>query len=278
MSSSTSTTEISKHNLVELRGNAEAWARRIPGLNRLERAVLLALASTVKRRIPNGFVCFPSLPALARLSCYHRSSVVRGINALEAKGRVKRAARGTPNGETTTYELLVVQLHAAPSRNLQLVAPCDPNQEDFSLTIENSHTTRTPPSSPPATAVIGSVPRHSDDADFRTFMNAYPRKANEPGARQAWSKTRAIRPPLFELLRAIDSQGRSAQWRRNEGQYIPHPGNWLGREGWKDVLPPEPGATPGRKRWSREYEPYERDEFGRAMNAENLTEDSREKH
>lgn len=70
--------------------------------------------------------------------------------------------------------------------------------------------------------------------DFDVFWRAYPRKHAKGDARKAWHQTAAIRPPVEQLLAAIDAAKRSEQWRRDGGQYIPYPATWLRGERWED--------------------------------------------
>jgi len=61
--------------------------------------------------------------------------------------------------------------------------------------------------------------------DFEIFWKAYPRRVAKAVARKAWLQTAKIRPPLNELLAAIDN-----------GQFIPHPATWLRGERWSDEM------------------------------------------
>lgn len=83
--------------------------------------------------------------------------------------------------------------------------------------------------------------------DFDTFWAAYPKKFSKGEARKAWAQTSGIRPPIDELLAALDRGKRSAKWHESDrqgniGAYIPYPASWLRAEGWDNeytiVLPP----------------------------------------
>ncbi len=75
------------------------------------------------------------------------------------------------------------------------------------------------------------------DADFVAFLRAYPRRVAVAVAFQAWQRTRAVRPPLDVLMRAIAS---AVEWRRQlEGarQFVPawpYPATWLNQQRWED--------------------------------------------
>jgi hypothetical protein len=80
----------------------------------------------------------------------------------------------------------------------------------------------------------------SDLADFDTFWLCYPRKQNKGDARKAWAQTARIRPPITELLAAVERGKSSVQWHKadregNVGCYIPLPGSYLRGEQWDNV-------------------------------------------
>lgn len=76
---------------------------------------------------------------------------------------------------------------------------------------------------------------------FDKFWAAYPRKVGKEAARKAFLKARV---PVETLLDAIEQQKRSAQWTRDNGQFIPHPATWLNQGRWEDECTPakKPGG------------------------------------
>jgi len=79
-----------------------------------------------------------------------------------------------------------------------------------------------------------------DDGGFGSFWQEYPRKVAKQAALKAWEKTAAIRPPLAEILSALEVQKSSAQWTREGGRFIPHPATWLNQGRWDDEIQDEP--------------------------------------
>ena len=70
--------------------------------------------------------------------------------------------------------------------------------------------------------------------DFEKFWSAYPRKAgNKQKAFEAFKKAGVS---LDILLTAIENQKQSAQWSKDNGQFIPHPTTWLNGKRWEDQL------------------------------------------
>lgn len=92
-----------------------------------------------------------------------------------------------------------------------------------------------------------NIPPYSPpkEDEFASFWRAYPRKVGKPAAEKAFAKVDA---PLDVLLKAIDRQAKSQQWR--DVQYIPHPSTWLNQRRWEDeitALPTEAAAMPQPK-------------------------------
>jgi hypothetical protein len=55
-------------------------------------------------------------------------------------------------------------------------------------------------------------------------------------------------------LDAVAEHKRSAQWSKDNGQYIPHAATWLNGKRWEDNLTPEKGSYANGKRQLDEYE------------------------
>jgi hypothetical protein len=71
--------------------------------------------------------------------------------------------------------------------------------------------------------------------DFDSFWKAYPRKVGKVKAHQAWKRAKD-KPPITDLIAEVELQARSEEWRKDNGQYIPHPATWLNRGGWMDEV------------------------------------------
>jgi hypothetical protein len=104
--------------------------------------------------------------------------------------------------------------------------------------------------------------KDSDPQDFELFWAAYPRKVAKGAARKAWAATSGRRPPVTEIVSAVTAQAETEQWRKEGGQYIPHPATWLRAERWGDVVNDRPVWTDCsrrckyydiEKRWCRKY-------------------------
>ena len=69
---------------------------------------------------------------------------------------------------------------------------------------------------------------------FATFWNAYPKKVGKGAAEKAWKK---LKPDLPTVLKAIERTRATEQWRKDNGQFIPHPVTWLNQRRWEDDEP-----------------------------------------
>jgi len=83
------------------------------------------------------------------------------------------------------------------------------------------------------------------DSDFDSFWNDYPRHANKQKAKEKFMKLKKEQLPL--MLEAIRKQKCSADWKRDDGKYIPHPSTWINNARWEDEVLPEK-LTPQQER------------------------------
>lgn len=71
------------------------------------------------------------------------------------------------------------------------------------------------------------------EAAFEAFWTSYPRKVGKQAARKAFDK---VNVPVKTLVTAIERQKCSAQWRKENGRYIPNPATWLNQGRWEDEV------------------------------------------
>lgn len=71
---------------------------------------------------------------------------------------------------------------------------------------------------------------------FVQFWDVYPKKKGKQSAEKAFQKI-APDEALFKImLDAIEEQKKSAEWQKDNGQYIPHPATWLNGRRWEDEI------------------------------------------
>ena len=95
----------------------------------------------------------------------------------------------------------------------------------------------------------------SVDHDFDAFWAAYPRRVGKIKAWEEWQRIKAVRPPIAEVIAAIEAQKKTAQWREKDGQYIPHPTTWLHQGRWSDdptvKIEKKESAKPDYESWKK---------------------------
>lgn len=84
-----------------------------------------------------------------------------------------------------------------------------------------------------------SEPKSDQDqeASFKAFYALYPKKIAVGKARQSWMKQK---PPLDQVIKALEWQCESPDWIKDNGKWIPMPATWLNQQRWLDE---EPDAT-----------------------------------
>ena len=72
---------------------------------------------------------------------------------------------------------------------------------------------------------------------FEEFWNLYPRKEGKGAAKQKWEKIKPDAELFEKIINAVkDNIDRNPQWKRDNGQFIPHPATWLNQGRWDDDI------------------------------------------
>lgn len=74
------------------------------------------------------------------------------------------------------------------------------------------------------------------DSGFEFFWSAYPRKVAKEKALKSWTALGIKRPPVADLVAAVERQKSSTQWETDGGKFIPYPATWLNGHRWDDEL------------------------------------------
>ena len=79
---------------------------------------------------------------------------------------------------------------------------------------------------------------------FEEFWSLYPRKVGKLKAFQSFKKINPNKQLFDTMMEALrDNIESNAQWKRDNGQYIPHPTTWLNQGRWFDEISTDaPGA------------------------------------
>lgn len=104
--------------------------------------------------------------------------------------------------------------------------------------LRTQNTKEEQPPIPPAGGDLPekSIPKKQQPytQEFVAFWQVYPRKVGKDAAWRAWAKRNGTRPPVADIIAAVESQKQGEQWQRDGGQYIPNPATWLNQGRWAD--------------------------------------------
>jgi len=163
------------------------------------------------------------------------------LNWLADNGFIQRY---TSNGKKCILVLEFVK-HQNPHKNeaeSELPAPeeTSTNSEENGKTPEKIGTTRADSLSSdsliPDSLTAEKKPAAPSGAEllFDEFWATYPRKAGKDAARKAFAKRKPSLELLNQMIQAIRDQAKTDAWRKDGGQYIPHPATWLNEGRWQD--------------------------------------------
>jgi uncharacterized protein YdaU (DUF1376 family) len=119
------------------------------------------------------------------------------------------------------------------------IAPAMPQHEVTDATASKTDADAMPPTptpTPTPTPVLKNTPITPKGVDerFERFWLAYPRKVGKDAAKRAFDKRRPDDALVTEMLKAVAVHTKSESWRRDGGQFIPHPATWLNQGRWQD--------------------------------------------
>ena len=84
----------------------------------------------------------------------------------------------------------------------------------------------------PTSAKTSAKNKQLSTQDFELFWESYPNKTAKHVALIAWTKTK---PPVIDVMHALDWQKKQQQWLNENGKYIPHAATYLNQRRWEDV-------------------------------------------
>lgn len=73
-------------------------------------------------------------------------------------------------------------------------------------------------------------------AMFESFWTLYPKKVNKKKSKDKFMKICKTEKVFNEIMAGLHNQLKSSEWKKNNGQFIPHPTTWLNGERWKDEI------------------------------------------
>jgi hypothetical protein len=193
--------------------------------------------------------CDPSVATLAREANTTPRTVARLLAELKAAGEIEITTGGGRN-HCNSYTI-------AAAENPDTAVTFSTANPDTRDSVSSSNTltpvtgfdgeTLTNQVRNPDNVVRRTIRNQKDifhageDSDFTAFWSAYPRKVAKPAALKAWRSAKH-RPPLADLLAALDRHKGSEQWQSD--RFIPYPATWINQQRWEDELPPAEKPKP----------------------------------
>ena len=197
--------------------------------------------------------CWPSrglLAALtglpeARISVATTRLVTLGWVTKEGRGGRSQACRyrlGVP--ETVTESVTVTDPVTVTKPVTKTVT--DSVTKTVTETVRGIEQTMNIPENKPLSCAEPEVSKYRASADaraptnaalaisFERFWSVYPKKRNKGDAWKAWKALKPSEELVTAILAAVERAKTSVQWRKDEGQFIPYPANWLRARGFED--------------------------------------------
>lgn len=158
-----------------------------------------------------------SVKGLAALSKDGKDSVMKTLSELERFGYLKRTKLCDGKGRFAGYDYDIYE-----SPNTENPCPENPNTEN-----------------PPQLNTNQSIPNQSIPEEiniypFDEFWAAYPKKKAKEDARKAWNKIKPDEVLGKAIIQAVESAKKTADWKKEKGQYIPYPATYLNGKRWED--------------------------------------------
>ena len=137
--------------------------------------------------------------------------------------------RDTTNYYSVNYEKLgsLEMGQSGQSREVNLNSLGGSNWSPPNRTETTTETTKKKPRASLADGV---------NRNFETFWKAYPKKVGKDAASKAFAKRKPDDKLLGDILKAIEVQKTTEDWRKSDGKFIPHPATWLNQGRWMDEV------------------------------------------
>ena len=74
------------------------------------------------------------------------------------------------------------------------------------------------------------------DQLFEAFWKEYPRKIAKQKARESFYRINPDQQLTQKMIEAVIAQRQTEQWKKDKGQFVPHPTTWLNQHRWEDQL------------------------------------------
>lgn len=96
----------------------------------------------------------------------------------------------------------------------------------------------------PNQPTIPTKPNQPTDVRFDQFWSAYPSNRNKQAAVKAFGKVDWKTVDFDSVMAALEAHKQSAQWTKDNGQFIPHASTWLNNARWEEDMPVAKASQP----------------------------------
>jgi len=100
----------------------------------------------------------------------------------------------------------------------------------------NQDINKTPPSPPLGEATARDNP-NLQTKRFDEFWAMYPKKVAKGAALKSWGRIKPTKELFIKMLGTLSAAKASADWKRENGRFIPNPATWLNQGRWDDEIP-----------------------------------------
>lgn len=135
-----------------------------------------------------------------------------------------------------------------PREPKPLGSPSEPPPKPGAGTGAGTEQKPKPTSSAGADGDEGEEAEQKNLKPFDRFWAVYPRRVAKAEAQKAWAKLK-LDSKVDEIVQAVEAQLEGHDFKRDNGEFIPHPATWLRAGRWLDEVrpwvPPPPKLPPG---------------------------------
>jgi hypothetical protein len=198
--------------------------REILSIDKISPAAKLVLIY-LKDKQGDNIDCWPSISTICKECRLCRQSVITSIKSLKSIGLLKiHTAKNPSIKESNRYS--VTGLKNRPVQNIDQSKICTSTGLKYRLkpvqNIDCNDSYNVP--------LNDSLPVNVKN--FELFWQSYPKKIGKLAAQKAFKKLKNI--PIENILKAIENQKQSEQWKKENGQFIPNPATWINQGRWDD--------------------------------------------
>jgi hypothetical protein len=97
--------------------------------------------------------------------------------------------------------------------------------------------------------------------EFQRLWQVYPRKVAIGEAYKVFNRIRPSAEMLETMIKAVQQQARTDQWKKDKGSFIPHLATWLNQKRWNDEVSTDQMKSKQddiekNRRYERQYEEH----------------------